>query len=228
MLDRLRGDDFKALREFKAQSKLTTYLTTIVANLIIDLLRQRKGRSRAKERARERGGVAERLYDLVYLRGCSLHQAHSHLEITYGVAEPLERLQEMLDRMRGRGDRSQMLLATDPEDTWLVSGRKVTVDEAVEVEVTDPRRNAEAALIDRQKRVRVQQAVSDLTAGLSGEESFMLRLRFPTDDSEPKSFKEIGRLLGASESSVDARIRRILIRFRETLLRQGLTLQDLV
>lgn len=228
VLDRLRGDGFKALREFRAQAKLTTYLTTIVGNLIIDLLRQKKGRSRAKERALEMGGVAERLYDLVYLRGCTLHQAHSHLEITYGLSEPLEKLQEMLDRMRGRGDRSQMLPATEPEETWLLPGKRTAADDAIEFEVADSRKNPEAALLERQREVRVQQAVAGLTAGLSGEESFMLRLRFPTDDSEPKSFREIAKLIGASESSVDARIRRILVRFREALLRQGLALRDLV
>jgi len=226
VLDRLRGDDFKALREFRGKAKLTTYLTTIVANLIIDLVRQKKGRSRARERAKEMGEVAERLYDLVYARGYSLHQAHSHLEITHGMREPLESLQEMLDRMRGRGERSQMLPAADPEAAWLVPGRKMLVDEVVEVVVTDPRKNAEAALIDDQKQTRAQQAVAGLVGELSGEDRLMLRMRFPADDAEPKSCKEIGKLLGVSENGIDAKIRRILVRFREILLRQGLTLHD--
>jgi len=228
VLDRLRLDDFRALREFRGKAKLTTYITTIVANLIIDLVRQKKGRSRARERAKEMGAVAERLYDLVFAQGCSLHQAHSHLEITHGIIEPLESLQEMLDRMRGRGERSQMLLAADPEAAWLVPGRKMTVDDAVEVVVTDPRKNAEAALIDSQKQTGAQQAVTGLVAELSGEDRLMLRMRFPADDDEPKSCREIGKLLGVSENSVDAKIRRILIRFREILLRQGLTLQDFI
>lgn len=226
VLDRLRADDFRALREFRGKAKLTTYITTIVANLIIDLVRQKKGRSRARERAKEMGAVAERLYDLVFGQGCSLHQAHSHLEITHGIIEPLESLQEMLDRMRGRGERSQMLLAADPEAAWLVPGKKMTVDDAVEVVVTDPRKNAEAALIDSQQQTGAQQAVAGLVEELSGEDRLMLRMRFPADDDEPKSCREIGKLLGVSENSVDARIRRILIRFREILLRQGLTLQD--
>lgn len=226
VLDRLRGDGFKALRDFKGRAKLTTYLTTIVANLIIDLVRQKKGRSRARERAREMGEVAERLYDLVYARGCTLDQAHSHLEIDHGIRTPLENLREMLDRMRGRGERAQMLLAADPEAVWLVPGRRMKVDDAVEVVVADPRKDAEAQLIDGQRETRAHHAVSGLLDGLNGEERLLFRLRFPTDDSEPKSFKEIGKLLGATESGVDARIRRILLRFRETLLRQGLGLSD--
>jgi hypothetical protein len=52
VLDRLKADNFKALREFKGRAKLTTYITTIISNLIIDLARQKKGRSRARERAK--------------------------------------------------------------------------------------------------------------------------------------------------------------------------------
>lgn len=221
LLDRLRADRFKALREFKGKAKLTTYLTTIVANLIIDLVRQKKGRSRARERAREMGEVAERLYDLVYARGCTLDQAHSHLETNHGIRTPLENLQGMLDRMRGR-ERAQMVVAADPEAAWLVPGRRVTVDDAVEVVVADPRKDAEALMIEVQREMRAGRAVSGLLEELSGEERVLLRLRFPADDSEPKSFREIGKLLGATQSSVDAKIRRILLRFRETLLRQGL------
>lgn len=228
VLDRLREDDFKALREFKGKAKLTTYLTTIVANLVIDLVRQKKGRSRARERARELGGVAERLYELVYHRGCTLSQAHSHLEIDHGINEPLEELQAMLDKIRGRGARSQMMLASDPEEVWLVPGTKVTLEDEVEYVVPDPRKDAEAVLIETQRESSARQAVQDLLAGLDGEERFLLRLRFPTDGSYPKSFKEIGKLVGATENGVDARIRRILVRFRESLLRRGLTLKDLV
>ncbi|BCG47820.1 hypothetical protein GEOBRER4_n2669 [Citrifermentans bremense] len=228
VLDRLREDDFKALREFKGKAKLTTYLTTIVANLVIDLVRQKKGRSRARERARELGEVAERLYELVYHRGCTLSQAHSHLEVDHGIREPLEALQGMLEKIRGRGARSQMLLASDPEEVWLVPGTRVAVDDEVEFVVPDPRKDAEAVLIETQRESGARQAVQDLLAGLDGEERFLLRLRFPTDGSTPMSFKEIGKLVGATENGVDARIRRILVRFRESLLRRGLTLKDLV
>lgn len=228
LLDHLREDDFRALREFRGKAKLTTYITTIISNLIIDLVRQKKGRSRARERARNMGAVAEQLHDLVYGRGCSLHEAQSHLEITHGIQEPLERLQEMLERMRGRENR-QMALCADGESAWLAPGRMTMVDDVVEVVVVDPRRNAEAALISGQKRFRAKRAVAGLIAELDGQERFMLRLRFPADDGEqPHSNREIGRLQGLSEKSVDARIRRLLIRFREELLRQGLSLDDLI
>ena len=228
VLDRLKTDDFQALRDFRGKAKITTYITTIISNLIVDLVRQKRGRSRARERAREMGGVAERLYHLVYTQGCSLHEAHSHLEISHGITEPLQSLQRMLERMQGR-DAAQVPAGADGATTWLAPGRKMLVDDEVELVVTDPRRNAEAALIADRKQQDARSAVAGLIAELSGEDRFMLSMRFPADEEdEPKSNKEIGALLGFSEKSVDARIRRILVRFREILLRQGLALEDFI
>lgn len=228
LLDHLRRDDFRALREFRGIAKLTTYITTIISNLIVDLVRQKKGRSRARERAGRMGGTAELLHDLMYTRGCSLHEAQSHLEITHGIREPLETLQEMIEQIRGRG-RQQMPLCADGDSAWLAPGRQVMEDDTAEVVVPDPRKNAEAALISGQKRLKAKQSLAGLIAQLNGEERFMLGMRFPADEEEqPKSNREIGQLLGLSEKSVDARIRRILVRFRETLLREGLSLDDLI
>jgi RNA polymerase sigma factor (sigma-70 family) len=226
VLDRLKADGCRALREFKGKAKLTTYITTIISNLIIDLVRQKKGRSRARERAREMGAVAERLYDLVYARGCSLIQAHSCLEITHGIHEPLERLQEMLQRMRGR--ERLMPLVAEGESTWLVPGRKVVVDDEPQLVVADPRKDAEAELIVRQRESRARTAVAGLVAGLSGEERLLIALRFPQEEEEPKSTREIGELMGLSEKCVDAKIRRILLRCRQDLLGQGLRPDDLI
>lgn len=227
LLDRLKADDFRALREFKGRAKLTTYITTIISNLIVDLVRQKKGRSRARERAREMGEVGEMLYDLVFAKGCSLHQAHSHLEITHGIRAPLEALQGMLQRMRGR-ERSLLPVAADGESTWLVPGRKLMVNEGVEIVVADPRKGAEAKLIAEQKQRRARQAVAGLLGELSGEDRLMLGMRFPDEDEEPKSSREIGLVLGLSEKCVDARIRRMLSRFRQILLKQGLSLDDFI
>lgn len=228
LLDHLRKDDFRALREFRGTAKLTTYITTIISNLIVDLVRQKKGRSRARERASRMGGTAELLHDLMYFRGCSLHEAQSHLEVTHGIREPLETLQEMIERIRGRG-RQQLPLCADGDSAWLAPGRQIMTDDTAEVVVPDPRKNAEAALISGQKRLKAKQSIAGLIAQLNGEERFMLGMRFPADEEEqPKSNREIGQLLGLSEKSVDARIRRILVRFRETLLREGLSLDDLI
>lgn len=228
VLDRLRADNFKALRQFRGKAKLTTYLTTIISNLIIDIARQKKGRSRARLRAQEMGGVAEKLYELVFGRGYSLNDAQNHLEVTHGIREPLEILQGMVDRMRGR-ERFQTLATADCEATWLVPGKEMFLDDSLEVVVCDPRKNAEDSLIANQRNTAARQAVEGLIGELNGEDKLMIRMRFPADEEEEaKSIRDIGNLLGLSEKVVDARIRRILVRFRETLLKRGLTPNDLI
>lgn len=228
VVDRLKADDFKALREFKGKSKLTTYITTIITNLVIDIVRRKKGRSRARERAEEMGEVACKLYDLVFGRGCSLHDAQGHLETAFGICEPLEKLQEMLDRMRGRG-KGQILTAGDGATAWLATGKEVMTADGIEIVVPDPASSSEEMMINRQKVSLAKQAVNELLLELNGEDRLMIRMRFPANDGEePKSVKEIGQLLGLTEKVADSRIRRILVRFREVLLRRGLALDDLI
>lgn len=227
VLDRLKADNFKALREFRGGAKLTTYITTIIANLVVDLVRQKKGRSRARERAEEMGGVARTLYDLVYGRGCSVHEAQGHLEVAYGILEPLEGLQQMLDRMRGR--ERATVWGGNGGSAWLAPGQEVSGDDATEIIVADPAGNSEDLLINGQRSAAAKRTLDELLGELSGEDRLMMRLRFPEDeDEEPRSAREIAAILGLSEKAVDARIRRILVRMREILIGRGLSLEDFI
>lgn len=224
VLDHLKADDYKVLRNFRGSAKLTTYLTTVIANLVVDIVRTRKGRSRARERARDIGPVAELLYTLVYGRGYTLGDAHGHLVLSHGITESEDDLRGLLDQIRGR-DGATHTMSSD----WPYKGREVLVDYEVEVIVPDPAKGAEEVMIDNQRELKRKQAMAIMLEGLSGEESFILRLRFPaTDDEEPRSVREIAALLSQTEKAVDNRLRRTLLRCREMLLSQGLSLDDLI
>lgn len=227
VLDRLKTDNYQVLREFKGKSKLTTYLTTIIANLVIDIVRSRKGRSRAKERAQGMGQTAERLYEMVYNRGLSVADAQVALEVNFGVREPLQHLHDLLVKMRGR-DKGHVHVPNG--STWLAPGKKIIDDNGeVEVDVADPTPTAERQLIAGQRFFLARKTLDELLKGLTGEERFMLQLRFPADpDEKSQSIREIANLLGMSEKVVDTRIRRILNRCREMLINQGLALDDLI
>lgn len=224
VIDHVKADDFKVLRDFRGNSKLTTYLTTVISNLVVDIIRTRKGRSRANERARELGPVAEQLHKLVFGLGYTLADAHGHLVLSSGIDESEDELGEMLHHMRGRSGISPSATAG-----WPYQGREVLVNDEVEVIVPDPAKSAEGQLIDNQREQQREQIFFELMEGLSGEERFMIRLRFPASDNDnPKSVREIAVLLGQTEKAVDNRLRRILMRCRETLLRRGLSLDDLI
>ena len=224
VLGHLKADGYKVLRNFRGSAKLTTYLTTVISNLVIDSIRARKGRSRASERAKNLGSVAEILYKLVYELGYTLSDAHGHLVLSHVITESEDDLRFMLDRIRGRDGVTHAGTAS-----WPCLGREVTVDGEIEVIVPDPAKGADELLIDNQRNRNREQAVAAMLEGLSGEERFMLRLRFPAIENETtKSIREIAALTGQTEKSVDSRLRRILLRCRETLLSRGFSLDDLI
>jgi RNA polymerase sigma factor (sigma-70 family) len=226
VLDHLKADDFRVLRQFQGRSKITTYLTTIISNLVVDLVRKKQGRNRIKERAREMGEVAERLYEAVFRHGYTLSEAHCFLETTWGITSGHAELGLMLDRMRGR-------LATvgpDPApDSWPHRGFESVGETGVEIIVPDPARPADELLAEHQRERHCRQILDSVLAELSGEDRMLLILRFPSDENdEPKGNREIAQLLDLSEKAVDNRVRRILNRCRETLLKKGLSLSDLI
>lgn len=224
VIDHLKADDFKVLRQFRGNSKLSTYLTTVISNLVVDLIRFRKGRSRAGERARELGPVAEQLHKLVLGLGYTLADAHGHMVLSHGIGESEDELREMLHHIRGKDSITHAVTTR-----WPYQGREVLVDDEVEVIVPDPAKGADEQLIDNQREQKRKQITGALVGELSGEERFLLRLRFPaTENESSKTICEIAALTGQTEKTVDNRLRRILMRCRETLLSRGHSLDDLI
>jgi RNA polymerase sigma factor (sigma-70 family) len=224
VIDHLKADDFKVLREFRGSAKLTTYLTTVISNLVVDIIRARKGRSRAGERARELGELAVQLHKLVYVHGYTLPDAHAHLVLSHGRVESEDELCDMLQHIRGRDGISPAATAG-----WPYQGREVLVDDVVEVIVPDPAKGADQLLIDNQRELNRREILAALMEGLTGEERFILRLRFPASEHEDtKSIRDIATLTGQPEKTVENRLRRILIRCREKLLQRGFSLDDLI
>lgn len=205
VLDRLKEDDFKVLKDFKNRSKLTTYITTIIAHLIIDIKRKIEGRSRASERARAMGPLGEKLYDLVFIRGYPLEEAFSLLKKVDGITEALEEIGIMVEKIRGR--------------------TSVQVRPDTSIEKVTP----ETALEKKQREILTRNVLNQTLAELSSEEKLIMRMRFPlSEDEEPKSLSEIATMLRISEKAVDSRIRRVLSKCKEAMLKHGLIISDLI
>ena len=226
LLDHLKADDYRVLRQFQGKAKLTTYLTTAISNLVIDLVRKKKGRSRAKERAREMGEVAAHLYDAVYCRDYSLGEAQGFLQATWGITAGHAELGVMLERMRGR---ESYQTPAEICQGWPHSGKEIMTRDGMETSLADPARSAEQMLADDQRERSARHVLEAVLKELSGEERLILSLRFPKDDlEEPKANREIAQMLQLTEKAVDNRIRRILKHCRQMILAQGLSLSDLI
>lgn len=226
VLDHLKEEDYQVLRKFKGKSKLSTYLSTIVSNIVVDLIRKNRGRSRVKQRAAEMGGVAEHLYDAIYVRGFSIGEAQDFLRSTWGLDIDRTELDLLLKKMQGRENPHRFKVC---DDNWPPAGFEVETDNGVEVVVPDPAWSAEEKLVDKQRELLARQVLDRALTELTGEERFIITLRFPfSEDKHPMAIREIAEVLGVTEKALDNRVRRILMRCREIFLRQGLSLKDLI
>jgi len=205
VLDHLKKDDFKVLKDFKNRSKLTTYITTIIAHLIIDIKRKMEGRNRATERARSMGPLGEKLYDLVFIKGYPLEEAFNFLKKTDAVTETLEEIETMVEKIKGRSSSHPHTGTFIEKDT------------------------PEKELEEKQREALAKNVINEVLEGLSNEEKLIIRMRFPlSEDEEPKRPSEIARMLGISEKAADSRIRRALSRCKEMMLKNGLSISDFI
>jgi len=225
LIDKLRKDDFKALREYTGKSGITTYLTTIVVNLARDRYRSATGRIRPGKQIDGYGEIGRLLQQLVMEKGFSVEAAHEWLLREKDATCSLEQVFEMVTALKNRKkavsdpDMPKVIIEADSDDEQ--------GDICYTLVDAQPLQDEHLADVERQHlRDRV---LHDFISGLSGEELIMLRMRFPAgDEEEPKSFAEIGQLTGMTEKAADHRIRRILTSFREKLLLQGIGLDDLL
>jgi len=212
ILGRLRADNYKVLREFRSHSKLTTYIGTIISNLVVDLVRKQKGRSRAKDRARAMGPIGDRVYELVIEKGYPVEEAYEFLKENHRVTETIDEIKTMIDRIRGR---KTWPGPADPSEKSDIKSKLFTGD--------DP----EKELTRKQEDELAKNVLNQILSQLNNGEKFIIRMRFPlSEDEDAKDLSEISRILNISEKAVDSRIRRILSKCKEEMLRNGLSITD--
>lgn len=217
VVDHLREDNYRRLREFEGRSAIATYLTTIVSRLVVDVIRKRTGRSRAKERAERQGELGGRIYDLMVGRGHTADEAAHILQTTFAMQVAPDQVREIHASFFGRDVRYQSPVSS--ETAWGEEGELVVICN----------KTPEDELSFQTAQKSRQEVLSALIDGLKGEERLLLRLRFPLDDdAEPRDLAEISHMVGLSPQQADRKIRRILQRFREELLRKGIRFDDLV
>jgi RNA polymerase sigma factor (sigma-70 family) len=216
VLDRLTGNDYKVLREFKEQSKITTYFTTIISHLVVDIQRKHKGRSRTKERAKSMGPIGEKLYELIFEKGFPVEEAYEYLKENHRITEAFEEIEAMVDKIKGRPRAYK-------------GGANEGSEQADIKSVFVPEGNQEEGVIRKETEALVKRIFNEVLSELSNEEKFIVRMRFPlSEEEESKDFSEIARVLGITTRAVDSRIRRILAKCKERILKYGLSLDDFI
>ncbi len=227
VLDTLERDDYRVLRQFKGNARLSTYITTIIARQAVDMLRKKLGRSREKERAQKFGKIGLLIYEKIILQGCSIPEIYPALTSeadAAGFPGSLEEVEHMLDKIKGKKGGLHFSLENNP-----VVRNGAIVDEAGEYIIPDTGSDPRELLIKEQREQKISLAIKNILAQLNGEERLILRMRFPAREEEkPGKVEAISMILGISEKAVYKRIARVLKKCRELLDRQGVTVNDLL
>jgi len=218
VLDKLREKNFRVLRKFKGNARVTTYITAIISNQAVDLIRKKKGRGREKERAKKIGDSGVKIYEKVFVEGVDTATAYEELKNKFGFKGTLKDMEAVVEKIKGKGK---------PADGQPVNAG-IRSMETGEVIVADSRKNPEELVIEAQREEKLKEIINRVVSQLSGEERLILRMRFPvSEDEEPKDIGLISRLLGISKKAVYNRISRVLKKSRDMMVNSGVNVEDI-
>jgi len=226
VLDHLKADGFRVLREYKGRSSIRRYLEVVIANKVVDLYRAREGRSRAAEEARRLGADAVRLYELVFIDGLPVEEAQHVMAAETGYAGGLDRLEEMAGRIRSRMTRAHHevpLGRVEPENAGR-PGLRVIKDDSGDITVPDESLGPERAFDESRRLAAREEALREISSILTPQERLMAKMRF----NGGMKIKEVAAAIGMTEKKAYRAFESMLARCRNVLQEKGLSAEDLL
>jgi RNA polymerase sigma factor (sigma-70 family) len=225
VLDKLKENNYKVLRQFKGNAMISTYITAVISHKAVDLIRKKKGRGREKERAKKIGDLGEKIYDLIFLQKLKTSTAYAELKDESGYNGTLEELEAIVAKIKGKG-RLERITPADQGNRVIMEGvRNINTGEVI---IADTRKNPEELIIEAQKEEKLKEVLAKILSQLKGEERLILRMRFPVfEDEKPQDIGRISGLLGVSKKAVYNRIGRVLNKCRDMMINSGVDFDDL-
>lgn len=223
VLDTLQRNDYRVLKEFKGNSRLTTYLTAIISRHAVDLIRKKLGRDREKERAKEWGDVGLLVYQRVIKNGYPLGDVFNELRTNGTFSGSMEELETMVHKIKGKNPHTPH---SSNGNSVVKNGKTINENEYV---IPDTKGDPQEILMEKQRKEKIHQVLQSIIAPLSGEERLLLRMRFPAHEEEkPKSVEQVSHALGITQKAVYKRITRLMKKCRDKLQQEGVTVHDLL
>lgn len=228
VLDILRQNNYRVLREFKGNAQLTTYLTAIISRRAVDMIRKKLGRGREKERATELGNIGLILFQRVIKDGYPLQDVYNELRSNGNFPGDLEELEAMLGKIKGKnpGGHKPGHANGNNGNSVVKNGTSINEEEYV---IPDTKSDPQALLMEKQRQQEIHRVIRDIIAPLSGEERLLLRMRFPVLEGEkPGSVEQISCALGITPKAVYKRITRLMKKCRQQLDSRGIRIGELL
>ncbi len=228
VLDILRQNNYRVLREFKGNAQLTTYLTAIISRRAVDMIRRKLGRGREKERAKDLGNIGLLLYQRVIKDGHPLRDVYDELRTNGNFPNSLEELEAMLRKIKGKNSGCHQPGAANGNNGTSVVKNGTSINEE-EYVIPDTKSDPQTLLMEKQRQQEIHQVIREIIAPLSGEERLLLRMRFPVhEDEKPGSVEQIANALGIAPKAVYKRITRLMKKCRQQLDRRGVKINELL
>ena len=224
ILDNLKKDDYKILRNFNGKSKITTYLTTIISRQFVDIIRKKMGRNREKERAKEFGELGLRVYNSVFIDKATIEEFNTALKYEGHSNTDIKQIEKIIDRIKGKSyDKKD--IDNFPE-TPVQKG--IVYDEGNEIIITDKYETPENQLIFNEKKRSIKSNIEIVLSELTEEEKFILKLRFYNDKERKKEIlKNIASFLNVNKRTANNKINSILKKSKKILSKNGIISNDL-
>jgi RNA polymerase sigma factor (sigma-70 family) len=234
VLDTLKRDNYKVLREFKGNARLTTYITAIISRQAVDLIRKKRGRDREKERAKKFGDVGFVLYQQVIKDGYPLLDVFEELQANHGFSGSMDELETIVQKIKGKGKQKNPRVSllngsnSSTNGSAVKNGTTIGIYEN-EFVIPDTQSDPEKIVMEDQRKRKMQEVIQDIIAQLNGEERILLRMRFPSgEDETPRTVAQVSNILGITQKAVYKRMTRLLKKCKELLDREGVTINDLL
>ncbi|MDJ0723150.1 MAG: hypothetical protein QNJ04_16045 [Desulfobacterales bacterium] len=210
VIDSLKADDYKRLRAYKGKSRLTTYIYSLVNSIIVDYRRKTYGRRRIPAVVARLGKWAETVYRLVCWQKYTFDDAYDFLQVEDLFEGPYEQYLQAIVPIREAPCRENPSFQSLNEE---ISGAAANPPNA-DVNPLE----ALIAKLDYGRRGKAIKIIRATTTALSQEDQMLIRLVYASE--QPVS--AVAQMLGRSASSVRRRLKRLLVRYREQLLAEGI------
>jgi RNA polymerase sigma factor (sigma-70 family) len=210
VIDGLKADNFQRLRAFKGKSKLNTYLYSLINALVVDFRRKRYGRRRIPAGVAKLGKWAETVYRFVCWQKFTFDDAYDLLRVEgLYTGSYIQFIQEIEPIKKAPCRENPDFQSLDE------TGDNVLKN------INDQGANPLEFLIhklDRERRIKAIKVIRATTAALPEEDQLLVRLVYGSDQSVAAAAK----VIGLPASTAGKRLKRLLTKFREKLLAEGI------
>ena len=210
VIDSLKADNFKRLRAFKGNSKLNTYLYSLINSLVIDFRRKQYGRRRIPAGVAKLGKWAETVYRFVCWQKFTFDDAYDFLRIDGLYTGSYREFIKEIEPIKKAPCRENPAFQSIDE----------TRENALK-NIDDQGANPLESLLqklDRERRIKAIKVIRATTAALPEEDQLLVRLVYGSDQSVSAAAK----VIGLPASTAGKRLKRLLTKYREKLLAEGI------